>query len=398
MRIGLDARLAAYREAGIARYTRALLQALTTHQVRHQYTVFVARGRPALLPPCERVTYQPLLTPPHHRFEQLTLSLELAPHRFDVFHSPDFISPRLWRGTAAVITVHDLAFLHDPTLLDAPSRRYYGQLPAAARRAAAIMADSASTRRDLIDLAGAPPEKIRVVHLAADARFRPLTRHERLTSAATAGSSLPPDLARLLVGELGPLLLFVGTIEPRKNLPFLFEAYRRYRERAGGRAATLVLVGASGWRNERELAALERLRASGQAIWFQHVSDEQLVLLYNAATAIVLPSRYEGFGLPALEAMACGTPVLVSNAASLPEIVGDGGLVLPLDDPAAWATALLELTEDRHKRQALSAAGQRQAARFSWERAARETLEVYERAARGEAVQPATEVVESCRH
>lgn len=401
MRIGLDARLVAYRKAGIARYTCLLLQALVERDGANDYTVFVARGGEPLVDVSNgataRVTHRALLTPPHHRLERTALGVELAPYRLDLLHSPDFIPPRLLPATRSVITVPDLAFLREPDLLDSSAQRYYGQLPRAIARADAIITLSESTRRDLIELVDAPPDKITVVHAAADRRYRQLDRGTRLVAAARSGDKLPPDMARLVSGEFGPFILFVGTVEPRKNLPTFFQAYEQYRARAGRRAATLVIAGASGWRNETERAAIERLREAGQVVWFQEATDNQLLLLYNAAALLVLPSRYEGFGLPVLEAMACGTPVLASNTSSLPEVVGDAGLLLPPDDIAAWADTLGELSEDRIKREALIAAGLRQAARFSWRRAAEETLRVYQRVTGQEPAPPPAEVMASCR-
>ena len=401
MQIGLDARLVAYREGGIARYIRSLLGALVKLDRASRYTVFVGRGGEPLLTATERgsVTHRVLLTPPHHRLERTALSIELAPYRLDLLHSPDFIPPRLRRGTRSVITVHDLAFLRDPELLDPPSRRYYGQIFDAVQRADGIIVPSESTQRDLLELTDAPPAKCHVVYEAADERYRPLERGERLAALRSLRSAgkLPPDLARLVSGEFGPFLLFVGTIEPRKNLPLLLQAYEEYRARAGRRAATLVLAGARGWQAETEGAAIERLRAASRLIWFQGATDEQLLLLYNAATALVLPSRTEGFGLPALEAMACGTPVLVSDAGSLPEVVGTAGTLLPPDDAAPWAEALREVVEDRIKREAAIAAGLKQASRFSWLRAAEATLAVYRRASGQEEAPPPAAVVKSCR-
>ena len=396
MRIGLDARLATYRSAGIARYTRSLLRALLRLDTVNTYTVFVARGGAPLVATAGNVTHRALLTPPHHRFERLALGVELAPQRLDLLHSPDFIAPRLRRGIYSVITVHDLAFLRAPDLLAPDALRYYRQLPAAIARADAVIAVSESTRRDLLALAGAPDEKVHVIYEAADERYRPLGRSERLAAAARAGGKLPPDMARLVSGEFGPFILFVGTVEPRKNLATLFQAYRRYRDLAGRHAATLVLAGASGWRNEAELAEIERLRAAGRLVWFQDAGDDQVLLLYNAATTLVLPSRSEGFGLPALEAMACGTPVLAADTGSLPEVVGDAGRLLPPDDVDAWAEALREVGEDRIAREAAIAAGLKQAARFSWASAAEQTLALYQRAA-GQEQAPPAEVVGSCR-
>jgi len=383
VQIGFDARLVAYRDGGIARYARALLHGLIAIDRDNSYTVLVARGGRPIVEArarAEQVSHRALLTPPHHRLERAALSLELAPCRFDVLHSPDFIPPRLHRRVRSVITVHDLAFLREPELLDGQSRRYYGQIHDAVQRADAIIAPSESTRRDLIALTAAPAEKIAVIPEAADSRYRPLDRAQRMAALRSPDRTrLTPDMVRLVSGEFGPFILFVGTIEPRKNLAMFFRAYARYRELAGRRAAILVLAGGRGWRADEELATLDRLRHAGQVVWFDNANDEQLLLLYNAAATLVLPSRYEGFGLTALEALACGTPVLASDNSSLPEVVGPAGILLAPDDEEGWAAALREVIENRARREALIAAGLLRAAEFSWTRAAEQTLAVYRR-------------------
>jgi len=399
--IGFDARLVAYREGGIARYTRSLLRALTSDDRENEYTILVARNGAPIIDERDgddRITHRTLLTPPHHRLERTTLGLELAPLHFDVFHSPDFIPPRLRRGTRAVITVHDLAFLRDQALLDEQSRRYYGQIHEAVRRADAIIAPSQSTRRDLLALTAARADTIFVVPEAADQRYRPLTRAERMAALRSPQrTKLSPDLVRLVSGEFGPFLLFVGTIEPRKNLSMLLRAYERYREQTGRRAATLVLAGAAGWRADAELATIERLRRSNKLVWFDSPSDEQLLLLYNAASLLLLPSHYEGFGLTAIEAMACGTPVLAADSSSLPEVLGTTGLLLPPDDEEAWVAAIREVNEHRDRREALIGAGLRRSAEFSWARAARETLAVYRQVLGQREPLKSAEMVGSCQ-
>jgi glycosyltransferase involved in cell wall biosynthesis len=283
-------------------------------------------------------------------------------------------------------------------LLDAPSRRYYGQIGEAVKRADAIIAPSESTRRDLVELTDADERKVHVVPEAADERYRPLDRAERMAALRSPDRNrLTPDMIRIVSGEFGPFILFVGTVEPRKNLGMLCRAYERYRERAGRRAATLVLAGAPGWQAEADLEIIERLRREGKLVWFRGASDDQLLLLYNAASMLVLPSRYEGFGLTAIEAMACGTPVLASNSSSLPEVVGSAGVLLPPDDPDAWAVAMREVAEGRSKREALISAGLVQAATFSWTRAAERTLAVYRRALGHEEPAEPANMVESCQ-
>jgi glycosyltransferase involved in cell wall biosynthesis len=175
-----------------------------------------------------------------------------------------------------------------------------------------------------------------------------------------------------------PYFLFVGTIEPRKNLPRLFEAFGRFRARVGREAPRLVLAGSRGWRDE----GIDRLAAPlGDAVRFLgRVSEEDLVALYNAALGHVLVSLYEGFGLPALEAMACGTPTLVSDTSSLPEVVGDAGLYADPDRVDSIADALWRLWDDAALRRCLGERGRERAAAFTWRRAAERTSEVYARA------------------
>ncbi|MGN6756024.1 MAG: glycosyltransferase family 4 protein, partial [Thermomicrobiales bacterium] len=198
-------------------------------------------------------------------------------------------------------------------------------------------------------------------------------------------------------GFFGPFNLVVGTMERRNSLGLLVREMQRYRARGGRGAATLVLFGAPGWRAEAELAEIERLRRESKLVWFRGGTDDQLLLLYNAASLLVLPSHYEGFGLPAIEAMACGTPVLASNCSSLPEVTGAAGVLLPPDDAEAWADALRENSENRAKRDELIAASLKQAAQFSWLRAAEQTLAVYRRALGQEEPATPADMVESWR-
>ncbi len=208
-----------------------------------------------------------------------------------------------------------------------------------------------------------PKDKITVVHLAADPMFRPLS----------------PDYARSVAAryDLRPgFLLCVGTLEPRKNVPGLLQAYRMLLD-AQVTSAPLVIVGGKGWLYHEIFERITVLRLTEHVRFLHNVPDEDLPGLYNAAALLTTPSFYEGFGLPALEAMACGTPVVVSNRSSLPEVVGEAGLLTDPDDPTAIADELARVLTDASLRERLRAKGLAQAARFSWERAARETLVVY---------------------
>ena len=366
-RIAIDARMCGYRQGGIASYTRQLVTALMPLLVARGDTAIVGRARrgAAIVPTQPGVMQPRIWTPPHHRFERWTLPIEWLRTRCDLLHSPDFlpVRPGPWR---TVITVHDLAFLRHPEHLTAESQRYYGRIHWAVHHADAIIAVSAATRDDLVTLTGADPNRITVVYEAADPRFRP---HDPMSS---------PIPARLCIAETAvptPYFLFVGTIEPRKNLDTLLDAYAAYRQSTPD-AAHLVIAGAIGWNSEPTAA---RLKTETGVVWLGPVDADDLVTLYRHATALLLPSWEEGFGLPVIEAMATGTPVAISTAAALVEIAGDAALTAAAGDVRAWAAIMAALATGDAQRADLRARGLARAGYFSWERAARETADVYAR-------------------
>ena len=363
MRIGMDARLLHYQPAGIGLYTQRLLEALETVDQTNDYFVLQSRKDVATLARGPRFRRQSLWTPPHHRLEQWTLPLELAPLGLDLLHSPDFIPPLRWRGRS-VITVMDLAFLRYPYLLTEESRRYYGQVGRAVARADAILAISQATRSDLVELLGAPEDKITVTYLAADARFR------RVDDPAALAA------VRRKHGLDGDYLLFVGTLEPRKDLPTLLRAFGRIRP--GFPGLTLAMAGRPGWLCDEVYATARELGLEQAARFLGGVAPDDLAALYSGATAFVLPSLYEGFGMPVLESMACGTAVVCSNTSSLPEVAGDAALLFPPGDVDALAEALQRVITDETLRGELSRRGLARVARFSWADTARRTLAVYE--------------------
>lgn len=367
VRIGIDARLVFYHQAGIGQYILRLTSALAELDAADEFILFQSRKDKTRLSRAPNFKRQILWTPSHHRFETLALSVELAPYRLDVLHSPDFIPPSRVRFPS-VITVHDLAFLLYPRFLTRQSAHYYGQVDPAARRAAHIIAVSQSTKRDIVRLLGVPNEKITVIYEAAHPIFQPLA----------------PDVARQQVraryGVAQDFILFVGTIEPRKNLPMLLEAFRKLLDVYKPRLK-LVVAGKKGWLDEQVDAAVDKLKLRDAVCFVGGVTSEDLVQLYNAARVFALPSFYEGFGLPPLEAMACGIPVVVSNTSSLPEVVGDAGQLVAPDDVDGWSVALWRALSDEHLRAEAREKGLRRAALFSWQRAARETLDVYRKVA-----------------
>ncbi len=363
MKIGIDARIAHYSRGGIRRYVVHLVEALADLDGENDYRILRSRKDHASLPLAPNFRRVPCWTPPHHRLERWALAIEIARLNLDLLHSPDLIPPRFGYDRS-VITVHDLNFIYYPRFLTAESRRYYNeQIQWAGERADHILADSHATKTDLVSVLGVAPEKVTVVHLAADSSFRPVPDAEVHQVAERYG--LEPGF-----------VLFVGTLEPRKNIPGLLHAYRNLLDQETT-AGPLVLVGGKGWLYEEIFARVEAL-GLGEHVRFLHgVPDGDLPGLYNAATVLAIPSFYEGFGLPALEAMCCGTPVVAADRASLPEVVGETGILFDPEDPDAIARALKRVLTDESLHARMRNLGLERASTFGWRRVAQETLEVY---------------------
>lgn len=372
MQIGIDARLPTYQMGGISRYVIQLVRALATLNSGDHYVVFESRKETqSRFAPSPNLQRERLWTPCHHRLERWLLSAELLPRRLDLFHSPDFIPP--WRGARRhVITIHDLNFIHFPQFLTRESQRYYaGQIAWAVGHADHVIADSEHTRLDLINLLQVAPDKVTTIYLAANPLFA------TVTAKADAGAVQ----ATLQKHRLQPdFILFVGTVEPRKNLPILLQAFHRMREQDQA-PAHLVIAGKKGWLYDEVFERITSLGLQEHVRHIENVTDIELAHLYLAAGLLALPSHYEGFGLPALEAMHCRCPVVASDRASLPEVVGDAGVLLPPTDVEAWAQAMAAILGDGDRRQQMIARGLKQAARFSWTRTAAETQKVYEQVA-----------------
>ena len=368
MRIGIDARLVHYRRGGIARYVMGLLGGLAALNHEDQFVVLQSRLDPYPLVQEPNFRRYDLWTPPHHAREQLLLPLELSLTGIDLLHSPDFIPPQR-RRCRSVITVHDLGFLIFPDLVTEESRRYYSQLEDAVRSTDAIIAVSEQTQRDMATLLGVPPRRVDVIYHGVDRSFGPAANADAL-QAFRRRRDLPERY-----------FLFVGTIEPRKNLGFLLDVYHSAFEHASSEGKPhLLLAGQRGWRCDDIFERLDRPEYRATVRHCDGFDTEDLVRLYQGALALVLPSLYEGFGFPALEAMACGAPVVCSAVSSLPEVVGDAALSLAPDDAPAWTGALRQLAADAALRAELSRKGIERARLFDWRRAAGQTLAVYRRA------------------
>ncbi len=363
MRVGIDARLLAYRQGGTSVYTRQLLHHLPLAAPKDDFVALTSRKQPRYAGQPAAVDSHPLWTPPHHHLEQWSLPVELVPARLDLLHSVDFIAPT-HRPCPAVITVHDLAFLVYPDTMTTESHRYYGQIGKAVAAADAIIAVSEATRRDLERLLHVPPERVQVVHHGVADVYGPRPAEE--VEAFCKAHELPSTF-----------MLWVGALEPRKNLPCLFRAVASATPSLPDALRTLVIVGVKGWTFEQAQQEFERLGLAAQTILFGDATEDDLAMLYNAAWVFAYPSLYEGFGLPPLEAMACGTPVLSANVSAMPEVLGDAARFFDPQDDQALAGLLRELALDEPQQQRLAAAGRARAAGFTWEATARATLDVY---------------------
>lgn len=361
MKALIDCRLMYYRKAGITQYTRRLVRAMFSTGVHQPFLLLDRRDNNlGWVPAAARVVRA--ITPAHHRLERWALPLELRVlnlhHPFDILHSPDFITCA--GRFKKVITIHDLYFMHNASVMDSAGAGYYHAVGRSARVADQVIAVSDFTKSDIVQLLGVPATKIMVVYEAAD---EPRSR-ETISDGPAAAGNQPAE----------PYALFLGTIEPRKNLPTLLRAL------ALAPGVRLVLAGAAGWGDDNLDALARELRVVDRLTFVPQVDDAERDRLLRHARCLVLPSLYEGFGLPPLEAMARGVPVICSNAGSLPEVVGDAAFMHDPLDHAALAAHLALLWSDPGVRDTLAAKGRAQQARFSWERAAGLTEAVYRRA------------------
>ena len=374
MRVAIDYTPAVYQGAGIGRFVRSLVNALAAMDHDTEYVLLYAdppRGIVPELPKAANFVPRRIpisdraLTAMWHRLS-LPVPVDLLTGRVDVFHSPNFVLAPVWRA-AKVLTVHDLAFLLRPECADSKLRDYLEKtVPRSVARADFILADSENTRDDLICLLGVPPAKVEVVPGGVDPNFAPVRDEDAL------------ERMRQGVSGGAPFILSVGVIEPRKNLVRLIEAFEMLKARVD-LPHRLVLAGKRGWLSDPIYQRAESSPLASEILFPGYVPDIDLPALYSAADLFAFPSLYEGFGLPPLEAMACGTPVVVSNSSSLPEVVGDAALSVEAESTEELADAMVRLFEDSALRARSVAAGLEQARRFTWEAAAEKMLAVYHR-------------------
>jgi alpha-1,3-rhamnosyl/mannosyltransferase len=371
-KIGIDVRKAA--DFGIGRYIQQLVHGLAGEPAGHSFCLF---GGPAALAICRRATggdprfkMVPENSRPYSLAEHFSMPLALRRTKIDLYHSTHYVLQHGPLPRRVVTSVHDLIHLIFPQYLPSRAALIYARhfIRRAARRSDAVITGSAATRADLLShCPGADGERLRVIPYGVDGRFRP---------AATAEKSREEREELRLLGIDGPYLLYVGNFKPHKNLSGVLEAYGRYQAMTRGHLA-LVLVG-------RELSfqhGLDRLAAElpdpGALIALGHQPDRLLPLLYRQAELFLFPSLYEGFGLPPLEALACGTPVLASRCGSLEEVLGDAAHYCNPVDADEMARAIHRLAADPVTAEKAAALGPARAGRFCWSDTARKTLGLY---------------------
>jgi glycosyltransferase involved in cell wall biosynthesis len=366
--IGIDATALPQQPVGAGNYIIQLVRAFSRHTSQVEFTIFTQRHALPLLAVSERPGFKLVALPdanPALRllWEQTAFPILAARHKLDLLHSLHYTIPLAYPGRS-VVTFHDLTFFLFPHLHILPKRVFFRTfIQLSRRRAAAIIADSESTRQDAIRLANVPPGKIHTVLLGVTPDFHPESDPAALQSV------------RQMYNLPERFLLFVGLLEPRKNLPVLLQAFASLPPQQP--QAKLVIVGRQGWMYQQTLQLVQSLGLEQQVHFTGYVNQADLPRVYNLAEMAVYPSTYEGFGLPVLEAMACGTPVITTNVSSMPEIAGEAGVMVPPGDMTALAQAIERLLSDPLERQRRAALGLERAAQFTWERTAAETLDVY---------------------
>jgi glycosyltransferase involved in cell wall biosynthesis len=371
LRIAIDAHSVGTGLGGNESYATNLIEALAEIDHVNHYTLYVTR-RAAL----ERFSnrwpnFSVRSTLPHTPFIRipLTLSAELRRNPVDVLHV-QFTSPP-FSPCPVVVSIHDLSFEHLPQTFKWRSRKQLRlTVRRSARAAAQVIALSDYGRRDIIDNYHLDPAKVTAIPLAASASFGPVRDAGEL------------QRVRQTYGIENDYVLSVGAIQPRKNLSRLVAAYSRLRRRKPeGKLPKLVLVGKCAWLYDETLHAIKELELSDSVIVTGYVPEADLPALYSGAVCFVYPSYFEGFGLPPLEAMRCGAPVIAGNRTSLPEVVGAAGLLVDPFDVEALAAALEKVIDDSDLRARLSVKGLERAKLFDWRETARQTLAIYHKAA-----------------
>ncbi len=369
LRVAIDAHMVGEKETGNETYIVNLIRSLSQYDQRTRY--FLYSPHPQSLDRCRPLTdnFQIRKVRPGSASARLLWGLprQAVADRVDILHVT-YVAPPI-TSVPLVTTVHDISFALFPELFSMRDRAILSSLvPGTMKRSQAIITVSNSSRDDIVRHYGIPAEKVAVCYQPISTAFQQLSNPD--ASAATLASH----------GISVPYILAVGNLQPRKNLPRLIHAFAHLKQ-SGQYTGRLVLVGRSKWRESDVYREVRALGLDDEVIFTGYVPEEELVALYNAADAFVYPSLYEGYGLPPLEAMACGCPVITGNTSSLPEVVGDAGIMIDPTSEEALAQAIAHIVSSPDERVEMVNRGLQRVAQFSAERAARVTMDVYERVA-----------------
>jgi glycosyltransferase involved in cell wall biosynthesis len=368
MRIGLDGYPLSEPLTGVGHYTLELARALARNFPADEFELVSPKPfNQSVLESSEDATI-PNLRLAHAKSSSIRghwwsvgLPLYARRTRFDLFHGTNFDVP-LWNRRRSVLTIHDLStLLYPETHRTRAVRRARLRLPMAAKMATAIITPTEAVKREVCERLKTKPEKVQAIHEAPRRTFTPMSREQ---SAAI----------RRRLGVEGESLLFVGTLEPRKNLLTLLHAFAQLLERTSLRPQ-LVIAGGEGWMMEETLSLTNTIKDRVHLTGYLH--DDELRALYSSCRAFIYPSLYEGFGLPPLEAMACGAPVIASRIAALQETLTDAAILVEPLDVQTLSRTMAEILKDEKRRAAMREAGIKRAAQFSWDRAAQATHDVY---------------------
>ncbi|GAC1378736.1 MAG: glycosyltransferase family 1 protein [Ktedonobacteraceae bacterium] len=378
MRIAIDYTAAIRQRAGVGNYVRKLVDGMLEQDSSNEYTLLTS-GRPTRerpFPQAENVRGRSIFIPDRYlnviwyRW-RLPLYATYFSGQVDIYHGPDFALPPVGKNLRKVVTVHDLAFLEHPEYA-VPSLAAYLRkvVPEAVAAADVVCTVSQEVSRTLIAHFQTPRQKLTVIPNGVSSHFR------RIADPMILGATRHKFALKY------PLVLGVGTLEPRKNHIGLIRAFYQAQKKKGG-PAMLVLAGGKGWLYEETRQLVEELKLEKKVRFLGRVSDHELVTLYSLADVFAFPSFVEGFGVPPLEAMACGAPVITSNTSSLPEVVGDAALLVDPHKTGELSAAILRVLGDKQLQEELRQKGYERVKQYSWSGSARKMLSVYQRVYEG---------------
>jgi glycosyltransferase involved in cell wall biosynthesis len=377
MRIAIDYTAAIRQGTGIGNYVRSLVDALLVQDSWNQYTLFTS-GRPTgehPLPQAENVRGRSIIIPDRYlnilwyRW-RLPLYATFFTGQVDIYHGPDFVLPPINGKVHKIVTVHDLVFVEHPEYYVPQMAAYLNKVvPEAVAAADVIAAVSQATSQTLIERSKTPPEKITIIPNGIQPYFRRIT--DPILLSAT----------RHKFGLKHPFVLGVGTLEPRKNHLGLIKAFHKVQSAAGNkpRPAMLALAGGPGWLYDETQQLITKLKLENKVRFLGHVTELELITLYSMADVFVFPSFFEGFGVPLIEAMACGAPVITSNTSSMPEVAGDAALLIDPHNSGQIAKAMQQVLENEQLRDELRQKGYARAQNFTWPKSASKMLSIYQR-------------------